>query len=128
MIRTLVTSMGVLAVLIALFELAPGPVEGQAPSATAKTQTETKAGPASKTPWGEPDLQGIWTNDFEIPLQRPARYANKEFFTEEERAELDRVRAGILGQDTRPHSRGSEKDVSGAYNAAIFLTHKHTGR
>jgi hypothetical protein len=131
MIRTLVTPMGVLAVLIALFELAPGPVEGQAPSATAKTQTDTKAGPASKTPWGEPDLQGIWTNDFEIPLQRPARYANKEFFTEEERAELDKQRADVLAQEAAGRAegpRGSERDVSGAYNQAIFLSHKHLGR
>jgi hypothetical protein len=94
---------------------------GQAPASTSAADTP-------KTPWGEPDLQGIWTNDYETPLQRPARYANKEFFTDEERAELDRLRAGRLAEDNRPHSRGSEQDVSGAYNAAIFLTHKHTGR
>src|SRR6185295_13431104 len=88
MVRACVASMGTLAVVIALLELAPGPVAGQAPAATAKTETEAKAGPVSRTAWGEPDLQGIWTNEYEIPLQRPARYANKEFFTEEERAEL----------------------------------------
>ena len=37
---------------------------------------------ALKTSWGEPDLQGIWTDEFETPLQRPAKYANQEFFTE----------------------------------------------
>ena len=26
--------------------------------------------PALKTPWGEPDLQGIWTDEFDTPLQR----------------------------------------------------------
>jgi hypothetical protein len=38
--------------------------------------------PPLKTAWGEPDLQGIWTDEFETPLQRPAKYANQEFFTE----------------------------------------------
>jgi hypothetical protein len=107
--------------VIGLLKLAPVPVSGQ-------SGTDAPAGPAGKTPWGEPDLQGIWTNDYETPLQRPARYANKEFFTEEERAELDRLRTGALTEDNRPHSRGSEQDVGGAYNPAIFLTHKHTGR
>jgi hypothetical protein len=37
---------------------------------------------ALKTPWGEPDLQGIWTDEFDTPLQRPAKYADQEFFTE----------------------------------------------
>ncbi len=110
---------GVVAVFIAvtvLLQLAPTPVAGQA-------QTDPGQEAAAPTPWGDPDLQGIWTTDYEIPLQRPTRYADKDFFTDEERAELDRLRAGFLAQDRRPHSRGSEQDVGGAYNAAIFLTH-----
>ena len=30
-------------------------------------------GSASRTPWGDPDLQGIWTDVYETPLQRPAK-------------------------------------------------------
>ncbi len=30
-------------------------------------------GSASRTPWGDPDLQGIWTDVYETPLQRPAQ-------------------------------------------------------
>ena len=37
---------------------------------------------------GHPDLQGIWTTHTYTPLERPARYAGKEFLTEEEAAEL----------------------------------------
>ena len=48
-----------------------------------------------KTPWGEPDLQGIWTDESDTPLQRPPRYASQEFFTEQQRAELDRQRSAI---------------------------------
>ena len=125
--RRLLELVGLAAVItavIVLLKLAPVPVAGQGATATGAAGNGEKAGPPGKTPWGEPDLQGIWTNDYEIPLQRPAQFANKEFFTDDERAELDRRRAGILGEDRR---RGSEQDVV-AYNAAIFLTHKHTGR
>ena len=31
-----------------------------------------------KTPWGEPDLQGIWIDEFDTPLQRPADYADRK--------------------------------------------------
>src|SRR5437773_12109968 len=116
-------SIGVAAVITAvvvLLKLAPVTRAGDA----------VRAGPAPKTPWGEPDLQGIWTNNYEIPLQRPARYANKEFFTDEERAELDQQRTSIIDRqanETR-RTRGTEQDVSGAYNQAIFVTHKHVGR
>ena len=40
---------------------------------------------ALQTPWGDPDLQGIWTDDYQTPLQRAAKYANKVEFTDEER-------------------------------------------
>lgn len=34
-----------------------------------------------RTPWGDPDLEGVWTSDnnFAIPLERPAEVADKEF-------------------------------------------------
>src|SRR5258708_16401516 len=79
---------------------------------------------AVKTPWGEPDLQGIWTEEFDTPLQRPAQYANQEFFTETQRQELDKRRATHYGDDPR-QQRGSAVDVGGAYNTT-FLTIKHT--
>jgi len=78
----------------------------------------------ARTAWGEPDLQGIWTHEFQTPLQRPAKYAGKEFFTDEERAALDAQRAAI---ELRPRGeRGSERDVAGAYNA-VFMSIKRTG-
>ena len=64
------------------------------------------AGPAAlKTPWGEPDLQGIWKDEFDTPLQRSAKYAGQEFFTEAQRAELDKERA-TLGE--RRRARGDD--------------------
>jgi hypothetical protein len=77
--------------------------------------------PALKTSWGEPDLQGIWTDEFDTPLQRPAKYADQEFFTEAQRAELDKVRSEVLGRFA------TERDINGAYNAATFFSTKRTG-
>jgi hypothetical protein len=85
-----------------------------------------ETGGAPRTAWGEPDLQGIWTNEFDTPLQRAARYGTREFFTEEERAELDKERVALLGRDRRVE-RGTELDVAGAYNS-VFMSMKRTGR
>ena len=41
-----------------------------------------------RTPDGQPDLTGTWTTQTYTPLERPQRYANQEFLTEEEAAEL----------------------------------------
>jgi hypothetical protein len=85
----------------------------------------TAANAALLTPWGEPDLQGIWTVEFDTPLQRSSKYAGQEFFTAEQRSELDRERAALLGRDKRVE-RGTELDVAGAYNA-VFMSKKRTG-
>src|SRR5262249_40271988 len=79
------------------------------------TQTSAQGPTALKTPWGEPDLQGIWTVEYDTPFQRSPRFANQEFFTDEQRGEFDRVRSQNRGRDERA-ARGSETDVAGAYN------------
>src|SRR5712691_5224457 len=118
---------GTVAALIVLLKLAPVPIAGPASTDAAQAGAAGNTGPVPRTAWGEPDLQGIWANEYETPLQRPARYANKEFFTDAERAELDRQRAGMRTFSDRAAPRGSERDVAGAYNA-VFQTMKHTGK
>lgn len=88
-------------------------------------QSTPAGGAAVTTPWGEPDLQGIWTLETDTPLQRPARFKDKAALTEEERAQLDKERAALLGRDRRTE-RGTELDVAGAYGA-VFNTVKRTG-
>jgi hypothetical protein len=81
--------------------------------------------PSLKTPWGEPDLQGIWTDESDTPLQRSPKFANQEYFTAAQRAELDRERSALMRRDKRVE-RGTELDVAGAYNA-VFTSQKRTG-
>src|SRR6516164_1522413 len=68
-----------------------------------------------RTPWGEPDLQGIWNGETLTPLQRPARFANKPVLTPEEAAKIETEVAARPGLTARA-ARGTEKDVAGAYN------------
>src|SRR5882757_3389871 len=94
-------------------------------SSVSFTQTAAQAPAVSsstlKTPWGEPDLQGIWTDEFDTPLQRSPRYASQEFFTEQQRADLDNERGAILTRFA------TEREINGAYNAATFFSTKRTG-
>jgi hypothetical protein len=41
-----------------------------------------------RTPDGHPDLQGIWNNATQTPLQRPVELGSKQFYTDEELAKL----------------------------------------
>src|SRR5258708_6551498 len=96
-------------------------VASEAPTASVKAPA---AVPVLKTPWGEPDLQGIWTDETDTPLQRSPKFATQEFFTEAQREELDKERSALLLRDKRVE-RGTELDVAGAYNA-VFRSIKHT--
>ena len=107
-------------------------VSATIPVSLTRTSAQTPAapveGPAStlKTPWGEPDLQGIWTDENDTPFQRSPKYANQEFFTDTQRAQFDIERSTLRGRDARGE-RGSELDVAGAYNA-VWGGRKRTGR
>src|SRR5215831_2484372 len=95
----------------------------------AQTPSAAAPAPVLKTPWGEPDLQGIWTDETDTPLQRPAKYAGQEFFTAAQRAELDQARTAVLvnaDADVHAERRGTARDVAGAYNSQ-FVSFKRTG-
>jgi hypothetical protein len=122
MTRRLLESLTVAALMAALVILLQVSTAGQAPA----SRTAPAGGPSPKTAWGHPDVQGIWFDEFDTPLERPARFADREFLTDEERAAQDDVRSGNVGRDRRVE-RGSVQDVAGAYNA-VFTSVKPTGR
>jgi hypothetical protein len=111
-----IAAMGVAAVI----SVSIAPAHAQAPEASAVATASTL-----RTPWGDPDLQGIWTEETDTPLERPGKYADQELFTAAQRVELDRQRAGLAGKDRRAE-RGTEADVGGSYNQ-LFVPRKHTG-
>ncbi len=88
-------------------------------AAVVAQQTETPGGPASeagiRTPWGEPDLQGIWDSKTLTPIERPAKYADRPVLTPEEAAAVEADVHGRPGRDDRS-ARGTERDVAQAYN------------
>jgi hypothetical protein len=106
---------------VVVVSLAMATLAGQAP-------TPAQKGPAVKTSWGEPDLQGIWAIEYQIPLQRPEKYKDKAFFTDAEIAQLDKERAAKPQFGEKRGERGTERDVAGAYDSRVFLTRRHTGR
>ncbi len=66
------------------------------------------------TPWGDPDLQGIWSNRTITRLERPQELADKEFFTDEEAVEYVRDTLERTNRDRRDGP--AETDVRRAYN------------
>lgn len=68
--------------------LAAAQPNGQVP-AGATTSSPTDRWTPPRTPWHDPDLQGIWSAGYILtPLERPAEYGDKEFLTDEEVAAL----------------------------------------
>ena len=58
--------------LAAAMALAPLTVTAQAPAVKAKAvPAKAKAYVPPKTPWGDPDLQGVWPGNMGVPMQRP---------------------------------------------------------
>jgi hypothetical protein len=75
-----------------------------------------------RTSWGDPDLQGVWSNNILVPLERSPEFGTRAFLTDEEHAkalaELLKRNEGP-GRDSRVDS-GTEKDVARAYNEFWF--------
>ena len=105
------TIAGVAAVLIAV-ALAAGAPAGQTPA------SDGEAYSPARTPWGAPDLQGIWSPGYILtPLERPEEFAGQEFLTDADVAALE-DRANVPRRDVRAEA-GSVADVEGAYNEAF---------
>jgi hypothetical protein len=98
-------------------------LRGQSP-ATKSTPGKTSA---PRTGWGEPDLQGTWFVTEDVPLERSAANAGKEYLTDEEVAAVDKRKGVDPGRNAR--SSNATQDVGGAYNAvfnSVLKTSKRT--
>ena len=92
----------VVAVAIAL----TAALAGQTPAKPAQAYT------VARTPWGDPDLQGVWNDATSTPLQRPN--GTKDVLTDEEAADFQASLAHDLTRDRR--DGGPDVDVNRAYN------------
>jgi hypothetical protein len=80
------------AVALAVFGIALlAPTYGAEPAAK-DTAKAPKSWTPPRTPDGQPDFEGFWTNATYIPLERPKDLAGKEFFTEAEAAAFEKKR------------------------------------
>jgi hypothetical protein len=87
----------------------------QAPSKTAKA---SGGWVQSRTPDGQPDIGGIWSNATLTPFARPANLGSKQFFTEEEAAAY--VQQRIAGTDAPPPSGPRPAEVNDRAYARIW--------
>jgi hypothetical protein len=68
---------------------------------TSLAVAQTRAYRAPRTPDGQPDLQGFWTNTTYTPLQRP-KEVTKELYTREEALEILKTAASLESEQTEP--------------------------
>ena len=88
-----------------------------AASLTASAQQKAGSWTPLRTAWGDPDLQGTWTNETITPFERPVSMASKPHLTAAEAAELEaRAARQRETSDDAPPRPG---DV-GSYNQAWF--------
>ena len=96
----LVASLGALAAVIAVVSLAPAPAAAQAQSTAADTSMPPR------TPWGHPDLQGIWDFRTITPMERPSEFAGKQVLTDEEAATFEEQENRRLNRDLIDPAKG----------------------
>jgi len=105
-----VASLAALAALVLFVPVVPA--AGQA--APAAKSAVKKAWTAPRTPDGQPDLQGVWTNNMVTPLERSKDLAGKEFYTDAELAagmKKEHERLDLNVEEGRPTEPGTADDV-----------------
>ena len=87
-------------------------------TATSQTRADTPDATSTlRTPWGQPDLQGVWDFRTITPMQRPEEQADQEFITAEEAAQLEQ--RAIEREDRLWNQAAQRTDAGGnvgAYN------------
>ncbi len=72
-----------------------------------------------RTPWGDPDLQGVWDFRTITPLQRPTDLADKEFLTEDEAAKRNESAVEREERLAARAARRAEVDPSGNVDRGV---------
>jgi hypothetical protein len=100
-------SLGALATAVVLLGVLPLAGQNQNPVDRADDWTMTY------TPWGDPDLQGVYSFSTNTPLQRPETIADRDNYTEEELANLEASAAERIANDVVSAREGT---LGSSYN------------
>jgi len=105
------------------------PAAGQTTAASkAKTAAVKGTWTPSRTPDGQPDLQGVWTNNSVTPLQRPKELAGKEYYTEAELAGVQKQQQERLALDDQEgEPAANHSGVEGAPAETVHYDHAQFG-
>ncbi len=76
-----------------------------------------------KTPWGDPDLQGMWPGNFGVPMQRPASMGDRTTLTD---AEFAQKQAQAKRQATADSEEYLPKDAKPGVNPPSYWTERGT--
>ncbi len=102
-------------------------VAGQLPPISASIPGVDPAFKVPRTPWGHPDLQGIYDGASITPNARPDKFKDREFLTAEEVSALEKAAVENPGRNARAQ-RGTHADVEGAYNDVFTHRRQNYGR
>jgi hypothetical protein len=102
-----------------LLSLTSSDLRGQAGTTSTAAEARAKARDVPRLPDGKPDMQGNWTNQTFTPLERPAQYKDKQFFTAEE-AKAFAERALEAVKDV-PRGEEVKSDADIHYDDGIWL-------
>ena len=110
-------------------------VPGTGRAAAQPPATATNDFTAPRTPWGHPDLQGIWSTGYvEVPLERPEEYGSRELLTEAEvagererlSAQQDHSTGGTLPTTPRPGDTGTYNTVFSGRGREVIRTRRNS--
>jgi hypothetical protein len=78
-------------------------------------ESNNKKYAAPRNEYGQPDLRGVWNFSSDTPIERPARFKDREFMTRQEWEELHNQRAN-RAQENERLGRGLNNGPVGGYN------------
>jgi hypothetical protein len=73
-----------------------------------------------RTPWGDPDLQGIWNNGTSTPLARDPKFGDREYLTDEELAAAKAQAASRLIPETVEETRAAQEEAENVGTGTSF--------
>ena len=118
-------SVAVVLTLAAAAGIAAFALASAARNSTAAAASDSPGYTAARTAWGDPDFQGVWRYEAVIALERPARFAGREFLTDAEIAQIEQTEkdqearrlAGVEGEAVGRQSVAASPIRGNEYNS-----------